>query len=98
MVLFHILHSLARQQGWILHAAHFNHQLRGSESDLDESFVADSARRRPVEFTAGRGDVTQHAKTNGISIEMAARQLRHQFLASTAKNLSLSAVALAHHA
>lgn len=75
--------------------AHFNHQLRGEESDGDEAFVRDEAKRRSLPFQAGRGDVRGAAK--GISIEMAARNLRHEFLANVARQFSAD-IALAHHA
>jgi tRNA(Ile)-lysidine synthase len=75
--------------------AHFNHQLRGAESDGDEAFVQAEAARHGLEFRAGRGDVRAHAK--GISIEMAARDLRHEFLAKTAAEFG-GTILLAHHA
>ena len=75
--------------------AHFNHHLRGADSDLDEAFVRDEATRLGLEFRAGGGDVRAAAK--GISVEMAARKLRHDFLASIARDFSADLV-LAHHA
>jgi tRNA(Ile)-lysidine synthase len=75
--------------------AHFNHQLRGTESDGDEAFVREEAARRGFEFRAGRGDVRAEAK--GISIEMAARKLRHAFLAEVASEVG-GDIVLAHHA
>ena len=75
--------------------AHFNHLLRGEESDGDERFVREEAERRGLEFRAGRGDVRAEAK--GISIEMAARKLRHAFLAEVAKEVG-GEIVLAHHA
>jgi len=75
--------------------AHFNHQLRGAESDGDEAFVREEARKRDLIFRAGRGDVRAAAK--GVSIEMAARRLRHEFLATVAREFNADLV-LAHHA
>jgi tRNA(Ile)-lysidine synthase len=75
--------------------AHFNHQLRGEESDADEAFVRDEASKRGFEFRSGHGDVRAEAK--GISIEMAARKLRHAFLAQVARDVG-GPVVLAHHA
>ncbi len=75
--------------------AHFNHQLRGEESDGDEAFVRAAAEGRGLEFIVGRGDVRGAAR--GISIEMAARKLRHDFLAKTAREFEADIV-LAHHA
>lgn len=76
---------------------HFNHLLRAEESDGDEQFVRDEARRRKLEFESGRADVRSTARQQGISIEMAARQHRHAFLAQVAKAHNADIV-LAHHA
>lgn len=98
MVLLAILQELAGAQGWKLFVAHFNHQLRGRASAADERLVQQTAKRLGLPFQAGRGAVKAFAKEQGISIEMAARQLRHDFLAQTARRLRCSIVALAHHA
>jgi tRNA(Ile)-lysidine synthase len=98
MVLLHLLHKLAAQFGWKLFAAHFNHQLRGRASDADERFVRKTADALDLPFKAGRGAVKALAKKRGLSIEMAARELRHEFLAQTAARWKCRVVAVAHHA
>ena len=98
VVLLAVLQELAGAHGWKLFVAHFNHQLRGRASDGDERFVKQAAAKLGLPFQAGRGGVQAFAKEQGISIEMAARQLRHDFLAQTARRLSCSVIALAHHA
>ncbi len=98
MVLLALLNELARPHGWKLCVAHFNHQLRGRASDADERFVQAAAKKLKLPFHAGRGDVTKLAAERGVSGEMAARELRHQFLATTARRLRCPAMALAHHA
>jgi tRNA(Ile)-lysidine synthase len=98
MVLLHVLHRLAPARGWRLAVAHFNHQLRGRSSDADERLVRDTARRLGLPFEAGRADVRARARAKKLSVEMAARELRHDFLARAARRRKLGAVALAHHA
>ena len=98
MVLLHVLHALRAQFGWRLTVAHLNHQLRGNVSDADEEFVEEVARRLGLGFRSERSDVAAHARNNKLSIEMAARKLRHDFLARTADRLRIRSVALAHHA
>jgi tRNA(Ile)-lysidine synthase len=98
MVLLAILQELTGAQGWKLVVAHFNHQLRGRAGAADERLVQQTAKKLGLPFQAGRGAVQAFAKEQGISIEMAARQLRHDFLAQTARRLRCSVVALAHHA
>jgi tRNA(Ile)-lysidine synthase len=87
--------ELLRPSGKKLVVAHFNHQLRADESDGDEAFVREYAAKCGLEFHADRGDV--RAEARGISIEMAARKLRHGFLAKVARDVS-GDIVLAHHA
>lgn len=98
MVLLHLLHGLSPQFGWKLVVAHFNHQLRGRASDADERFVGTAAATLGLPFESGRGSVKALAKKRGLSIEMAARELRHSFLARTARRLKCPVIAVAHHA
>ncbi|MED5495283.1 MAG: tRNA lysidine(34) synthetase TilS, partial [Verrucomicrobiota bacterium] len=78
--------------------AHFNHQLRGGESDADAVFVEQAANALGLPFESGRGDTGERAAESGGGLEAAARELRHSFFARLAKRLSATTVALAHHA
>ena len=98
MVLLHLLGSLSAKHGWRLTVAHFNHQLRGRNSDADEALVRRSARRMGLSLVAERSNVRAYAGRNKLSLEMSARKLRHEFLSRAAKGLGISTVALAHHA
>ena len=98
MVLLKVLHRLAAKHGWPLVVAHFNHQLRGADSDADEQFVREIALKLKLEFIAERAEVPVTARREKISVEMAARKLRHDFLARTGRRLKIKTVALAHHA
>jgi len=98
IVLLHLLHDLTPRFDWELHLAHFNHQLRGQASDADERFVRKVAIRLGLPVLVGRGAVKSFAKRKGVSMEMAARELRHKFLAKTARQLNCSVLAVAHHA
>src|SRR6185436_16398329 len=57
-----------------------------------------TAEQSALPFFVDRADVRQFAKTEKLSIEMAARQLRHTFLARVAREHRIRKVALAHHA
>jgi tRNA(Ile)-lysidine synthase len=98
MVLLEVLHRLARTHRWELTVAHFNHQLRGAAGDADERLVGRKARKLGLRFETGRGNARELARGSGVSVEMAARRLRHHFLAATAAKLGIPTVALAHHA
>ena len=98
MVLLDLLHRLAPTRGWQLAVAHFNHQLRGADSEADEAFVRQQADLRKLPVFVDRGDVRDRARQEGLSLEMAARQLRLCFLAETARRFGAPTVALGHHA
>lgn len=59
-----------------LSAAHFNHGLRGAESDRDEAFVRQFCTDYNIELTVGRGQVVPSHK----GLEAAAREARYAFL------------------
>ncbi len=98
LVLLHALNSLAAKNRWRISVAHFNHQLRGRASDADEKFVGAAAKKFSLPFFSERGQVARLAAQSKISVEMAARKLRHEFFARVARAQKITAVALAHHA
>ncbi|HTV41021.1 MAG TPA: tRNA lysidine(34) synthetase TilS [Candidatus Sulfotelmatobacter sp.] len=98
MVLLHALKTPAVARRWKLAVAHFNHSLRGRASDADEAFVRKTTESMKLPFFSSSADVKQVARQEKISIEMAARRLRHEFLARTAREHGANTIALAHHA
>ncbi len=98
LVLLHVLNALAPKNRWQISVAHFNHQLRGRASEADERLVRQTAKKLRLPFYAGRADVKKVATQSKVSVEMAARKLRHEFFAWVAREQKISVVALAHHA
>ena len=98
MVLLHALNSLAQENRWQLSVAHFNHQLRGKAGDADENLVRRTTKKLRLKFFGATADVETFAAQSKLSIEMAARKLRHEFLARTAAAQKIRIIALAHHA
>lgn len=88
----------APDEGFTLCAAHFDHRLRGEESDRDRRFVEDFCRERNVPCYTGSGDVRAFAAEQGLGLEEAARQLRYAFLEKTAIKLGADRIATAHTA
>lgn len=76
--------------------AHFNHQLRGSESDADEAFCRSIGADLGLPFECGCGDVRAAAREQGRSIEDAARVLRYAFLERAADVLAADSIAVGH--
>ena len=98
MVLLQTLSSLASKNRWEICVAHFNHHLRGRASNADEKLVRRTAEKLRLKFFNGGADVKKFAAQSKLSIEMAARKLRHEFLARVAREQKISTIALAHHA
>jgi tRNA(Ile)-lysidine synthase len=98
MVLLRVLCDLAPAHRWQLVGAHFNHRLRGGSSDADQRLVTREAARLGVPLVAEGADVRAFAARQKLSIEMGARQLRHEFLAKAARAHRCRVIALAHHA
>ncbi len=98
MVLLEVLSELSRQHHRQLRVAHLNHQLRGRSSDADEALVRKAAKKLGLPVVVARRDVRAFAQNHGLSLEMAARQLRHDFLARSARQSGIRTIALAHHA
>lgn len=83
--------------GYSCTAAHCNFQLRGAESVRDEEFVRDMCQRLGIALEATRFDTKLYATQHGLSIEMAARQLRYSFFDDILNRRGLDCVAVAHH-
>jgi tRNA(Ile)-lysidine synthase len=82
VALLRLLLELHLELGIALSVVHFNHRLRGAESDGDEEFVANIAGEHDLEFYVEREDVSEHARDEGVSLETAARELRYGFFRS----------------
>jgi tRNA(Ile)-lysidine synthetase-like protein len=98
VALVRLLDQLRAELGIQLAGLHFNHQLRGAESDADESFVAQLAANHGLEFLPGREDVAAFARARNLNLEDAARRLRYAFLASLVDAGRVKRVAVAHTA
>jgi tRNA(Ile)-lysidine synthase len=98
MVLLAVLHALAGKHSWKLTVAHFNHRLRGRSSDADERSVRRMAKALGLKIAVQSADVKRWASDRKVSVEMAARKLRHDFLVAAARRMGISTIALGHHA
>ena len=78
MALLWSFYLLREKLGIRLAAAHFNHGLRGEESDRDEAFVRDFCHRYDIALHVGSGEV----KAGKKGLEAAAREARYGFFAT----------------
>ena len=83
--------------GYEFGIAHCNFSLRGEESDEDEVFTGMFAEQHAIPFYANRFDTASFSSARGISIQMAARELRYTWFEEIRKNNGYSLIALAHN-
>ncbi len=93
MVLLHLFERTGFNYGIV----HCNFQLRGEESDDDERFVKEQVLIHGVSSFFQRFETEEYARINGISIEMAARELRYNFFEKLRVENDFDYVATAHH-
>lgn len=90
--------ELCRQAGMKFSIAHCNFQLRGEESDRDEIFVRNLARRYRVAIFVKKFDTENHGKEHNLSIQEAARALRYDWFVQLKNENQFAYTLLAHHA
>lgn len=83
--------------GYSCEAAHCNFHLRGEESIRDQSFVEELTRKLGVPLHLVHFDTKAYAFQKGISIEMAARELRYDWFEKLRKQRKADVIAVAHH-
>jgi tRNA(Ile)-lysidine synthetase-like protein len=77
--------------------AHCNFNLRGSESDADEQLVKTVCEKHNILFHQSSFDTVKYAAEKGISIQMAARDLRYNWFDELVVKNGYKSVATAHH-
>jgi tRNA(Ile)-lysidine synthase len=96
VALLRLMLEMREEMGLVVSVLHLNHQLRGEESDLDETFVRELADANRVELISRRCDIRHHSAKKNIGIEAAARQLRYAFFSEILREDACSKVATAH--
>lgn len=88
---------LSHFQSYSLSIAHCNFQLRGKESDQDETFVAHLAQEYQLPLFVKRFDTQEFASKNKLSIQVAARQLRYAWFDEVLLSQQIPLLVTAHH-
>ncbi|UCD08020.1 MAG: tRNA lysidine(34) synthetase TilS, partial [Dehalococcoidales bacterium] len=91
-----VLMKLREELGIDLHIAHLNHKLRDVESDNDAEYVSKLAQKLGLSVNIEERDVEEYRSRHGGTMEEAAREVRYDFLAETAKSVKAGAVAVGH--
>lgn len=81
-----------------IQALHCNFKLRGKESDMDEQFVKRFCETYGIALSVKKFDTAAYAKDKGISIEMAARELRYNWFAEMKTRKKMDYIVVGHHA
>ncbi|MEY3249650.1 MAG: hypothetical protein RL742_1693 [Bacteroidota bacterium] len=92
-----VLAHLWRASGRAAVLAHCNFGLRGEASGGDEAWVRALAEAWQTPFLARRFETAAYAETAGISIQMAARDLRYGWFADLLQEGDYAGVATGHH-
>ncbi len=77
--------------------AHCNFKLRGKASDMDEIFVRDFAKKHDLIFHSHSFNTSEISRKHGISVQMAARELRYDWFSQLMQQRKFDSLAIAHH-
>ncbi|MGL5681479.1 MAG: tRNA lysidine(34) synthetase TilS [Marinifilaceae bacterium] len=94
MTLLHLLHHV----GVKVIALHCNFHLRGEESNEDEQFVWEYCQQNNIPIHITSFETNDYAQRHGLSIEMAARELRYNWFREKLKELQADYIVVGHHA
>jgi tRNA(Ile)-lysidine synthase len=92
-----VMTHLFIKSGYTLGIAHCNFSLRYTESDMDEEMVSEFAAQHNIQFFSTRFDTKNYARENGLSVQMAARELRYRWFENIRKEHNYNSVAVAHN-
>jgi tRNA(Ile)-lysidine synthase len=98
VALLRILQNLREELGITLLVVHFDHMLRGEDSQADAQFVKDLARALNLEIVTTSEDVSAAASREGWNLEDAGRRLRYAFFENVCAAGQATRVAVAHTA
>jgi len=88
---------MARLNWYNIVVAHFNHELRGSESDGDQEYVYQYCLENNLTFETANADVYWFSKEINVWIEEAARIKRYEFLEYVRSKYGAKYILIWHH-
>jgi tRNA(Ile)-lysidine synthase len=93
-----VLMNLCNEIKLNISLAHCNFKLRNTESDLDEEFVKKLSQNTYKQIFIKKFDTKSHSKTNKLSTQIAARELRYTWFQELSKEHNFDFILTAHHA
>ena len=96
VALLRLLLELRSELGIVLSMVHFNHKLRGAESEEDERFVGHLAEQHELPLLGSAGEVAAHAAEKHLSLETAARAMRYEYFRELLRGGKLTRIATGH--
>ena len=91
-----VLEQLSSALGCTLSVVHFNHRLRGEQSDQDERFVRDLAAHLRLPVHAAAADIRAQARHAQTNLEETGRRLRYEYFHSLLESRAADRVAVGH--
>lgn len=98
VTLLNVLLSFKKRYNLSFFIAHFNHMLRGKESDEDVNFVKNLAQELGLTFEVKSCNLIKIARKERLTLEEAARKYRYKFYLETTKKFKANKIALGHNA
>ncbi|HJX71370.1 MAG TPA: tRNA lysidine(34) synthetase TilS, partial [Bacteroidales bacterium] len=92
-----VMLDLFLKAGYQIGMANCNFNLRGKESDDDQKFVNDYAKDRKIQFHTTSFETRKYASERGISVQMAARELRYEWLNQVKQEFGYHHIAVGHN-
>jgi tRNA(Ile)-lysidine synthase len=92
-----VMADLFKKAGIDFAIAHCNFSLRGKESDSDQDFVEELSSRMQVQFYTKQFNTQEYADKYGISVQMAARELRYGWFAELKQKNNYDFIAVGHN-
>jgi len=92
-----VLLELFQKTGIEIAVLHYNFQLRNTESDEDELFIANYCKSNGIDFFSKKMNTKKYASDKKLSIQSAARKLRYEWFYEQLTSLNYDYIATAHH-
>lgn len=92
-----VMADLFIKSGYKIALAHCNFNLRGEESDDDQKFVKTYAEAKNIDFYTVSFKTKSYANERGLSIQMAARDLRYNWLKKIREENGYNYIAIGHN-